>query len=376
MPPPNKLEPYKEEIMSLRESGMSAEKIRVAIQQKHGIEVSRKHVYVFIANRSKQDAFSKELEANDFEFVDKWSHGWLKTDGASIFIKNQQHEEDAFEALKEDFLAFVSSHAPAYPFIDRNALTEPHLLVVDPCDVHIGKLASIVETREEYNNSIAVQRVREGVDGIISKSAPYNVDKVLLIAGNDILHIDTVNRTTTAGTPQDTDGTWHECFMIAKMLLIEVIEKLMAIADVHVVFNPSNHDFMSGFFLLDSVKSWFRNCENVTWDSGMTHRKYFKYHENLIGTTHGDGAKQADLPLLMASESGEMWLSKHRYIYGHHVHHKIAKDYIGVSFEAMRSASSADGWHSRKGYQHAPKAMEGFLHHPMHGQVSRITHIF
>lgn len=373
MSAPNKLQPYREEIMSLSKSGVSQNKIRAILKDKYCLLTSRKHISIYLRNQNK---FAKELSINDFQNTDKWSYGWLKTKEASIFIKNEVEEKDNFKALTEEFLELVASHAPAYPLINRDALTEAHLLVVDPCDVHIGKLASVVETREEYNNSIAVQRVREGIDGIISKSMPYKVDKVLLIAGNDILHIDTIKRTTTGGTAQDTDGTWHECFIIAKKLMIEVMEKLLTIADVHVVFNPSNHDFMSGFFLLDSVKSWFRNCENITWDTDMTHRKYFKYHENLIGTTHGDGAKQADLPLLMASEAGQAWVSKHRYIYGHHIHHKVSKDYIGVTFESMRSPSSADGWHAKQGYQHAPKAIEGFLHHPIHGQVSRITHIF
>ena len=373
MPFNNKLSPYKDYILELREQGFSFAKIRDCIYEEHGVETSRKHINVFFNTQNK---FAKDLSDNGFEFADKWKHGWLKTKEASIFIRNEVPKDEEFNSLKEDFLEFVKKHSPAYPKIERPPHEDGHLLIIDPCDVHIGKLSSIAETREEYNTSIAVQRVRDGVNGIICKAAPYKVDKVMLVVGNDILHIDTIKRTTTSGTPQDTDGTWHECFMIAKKLLVEVIEMLVTIADVHVVFNPSNHDFMSGFFLIDSVKSWFRNSENITWDSDMCHRKYFRYHDNLIGTTHGDGAKQADLPLLMASEAGEGWLAKHRYIYGHHIHHKVSKDYIGVSFEVMRSPSSADGWHSKNGYQYAPKAIEGFLHHPKYGQVSRITHIF
>ena len=55
----------------------------------------------------------------------------------------------------------------------------------------------------------------------------------------------------------------------------------------------------------------------------MQNRKYFKYHNNLIGTTHGDGAKENDLPLLMAHEAKEDWaVVNHRYFYTHHIHHK------------------------------------------------------
>jgi hypothetical protein len=67
------------------------------------------------------------------------------------------------------------------------------------------------------------------------------------------LHTDTPRRTTTNGTPQDTDGMWYDNFLMAKQLYIDVIEVLLSIADVHFVFNPSNHDYTNGFFLADVI---------------------------------------------------------------------------------------------------------------------------
>ena len=96
---------------------------------------------------------------------------------------------------------------------------------------------------------------------------------------------------------------WYSNFLIAKKLYVDILEKLIQIADVHFTFNPSNHDYTNGFFLADVVKTHFRNCKNITFDTSISHRKYFTYGSNLIGTTHGDGAKQSDLPLIMANES-------------------------------------------------------------------------
>ena len=101
------------------------------------------------------------------------------------------------------------------------------------------------------------------------------------------------------------------------------------------------------------------------------------YGKNLIGMTHMDGAKVSDLPLLMAHEASLHWAyCPHRYIYGHHVHHKTSKDYMSVCVETLRSPSGTDSWHHRNGYQFAPKAIEAFLHHKEHGQVARLTHLF
>jgi hypothetical protein len=299
---------------------------------------------------------------------------WDKTKEYSVRVRPEVVQ---MESIGEELIKQMREYAPSYPKITREKVSDPHLLVVDPADVHIGKLARSFETGEDYDSEIAVQRVREGVKGIIDKSYGFNIDKILLVIGNDILHIDTPKRTTTSGTPQDTDGMWYENFLKAKSIYVEVIETLLNIADVHVTFNPSNHDYTNGFFLADVIKTWFKNLPNVSFDTSIAHRKYFMYGNNLIGTTHGDGAKLADLGSLMSIEARDHWSeATHRYIYTHHFHHKIAKDYINVTVESLRSPSAADSWHHRNGYQHAPKAIEGFIHHPQYGQIARLTHIF
>jgi hypothetical protein len=284
--------------------------------------------------------------------------------------------EKEIENLHKLFLEDLKNYSPKYNTYTREVKNEPHLLVIDPADIHIGKLCSAFEVGEEYNNQIAVQRVLSGVNGILDKVSSLNIDKILFVIGNDILHIDNPKRTTTGGTPQDTDGMWHSNFLIAKQLYVDIIEKLICVSNVEVVFNPSNHDYTNGFFLAQVIESHFRNCENVNFNCSISHRKYFVYGENLIGTSHGDGAKQIDLPMLMAHESKDWVNCKHKYFYIHHFHHKISKDYMSVCVEALRTPSGTDSWHHKNGYEHAPKAVEGFVHHKKHGQIMRITHLF
>jgi len=306
-------------------------------------------------------------------------HGWLKTKEASLFFNNPSYKNQRLkelEKLKETLISDLKKYTPAFPTIKRKPIKEGHLLVVDPADIHIGKLADSFETGEDYNNQIAVKRVREGVLGIIDKSQGFNIDQILFIGGNDILHVDQPGA-TTKGTRMDTDGMWYSNFLIAKNLYVDILEMLISIAPVHFVFNPSNHDMMSGFMLSDVIKTWFKKCKGITFDCSMAHRKGYKYGSNLIGTTHGDGAKTNDLPILMAQEFPIWWSqTKHRYVYTHHVHHKVQKDYHGISIESLRSPSGSDSWHHIKGFQHAPAAIEGFIHNKLHGQVARLTHLF
>jgi hypothetical protein len=300
-------------------------------------------------------------------------HYWYKSKVFSMFVKPKVNSK-TIEDLKEHLIKDIKTYKIKYPTIKRLKLKDNHCLVIDPADIHIGKLASDYETGDGYDNTTAVKRVHEGIDKILERTRSFNIDKIVLIIGNDILHTDNTRRQTTSGTPQDTDGQWYDNFLIAKKLYVDVIEKLVQLADVHVIHNPSNHDYMAGWYLAQVIDAWFKASKNVSFDVSIAHRKAFVYHNNLIGSTHGDGAKNQDLPLLMAQEYKQEWANtKHRYIYTHHVHHKTSKDYIGITVESSRSPSGTDSWHSRNGYQHAPKAIEAYLHHPEYGQIARFT---
>jgi len=307
-------------------------------------------------------------------------HLWKKTKQESVFIKNPLYvteEEKTYLDLRDQIVKDLEKYSPRFKKIIRKKSKESYCLVVDPADIHIGKLCTAFETGVEYNQQIAVKRVLDGVKGILNKAQGFDIDYIIFIGGNDILHTDTPRRTTTSGTPQDTDGMFYENFLMAKNLYVDLLEILIGVADVHFVYNPSNHDYTNGFFLADVIQTYFRNCKNITFDCSIAHRKYTTYGENtIIGTTHGDGAKQQDLGMLMSIEAKEHWAnSEHRYFYTHHVHHKTAKDLISCTVESLRSPSPADSWHHRNGYINKA-AVEGFIHSKTNGQIARLTHFF
>lgn len=332
---------------------------------------------------------------------------WIKTEDASIYVK-RDNGDLSYEDMRDEIIAEMQKHSPSYDVSKFKRTGDgKHLLVIDPADIHIGKLSRLFETGEKYDIETAVARVRDGVTTLLSKAQNFGIDKILFVIGNDVIHIDHPHRRTTAGTPQDTDGQWWEMFLEAKKCYIAAIETCALVADVHIVFCPSNHDYMSGWMLADSIYSWFRNHPAVSFGDNqrnisIAHRKYVVYGNNLIGLTHGDGAKESELSNLMQFEAREAWgKTKYAYVYVHHLHHKIRKtqgldskklekDHTGITVlnssntvapsdnvyvEYVRSPSPADGWHSRNGYQNQ-QAIEAFIHHEEYGQVARISHFF
>jgi hypothetical protein len=320
-----------------------------------------------------------------------------------IWLKPKSGKRNYFE-IREELIEGMKSFAPIYPIIKRTKHEDRKLLIVDPADPHFGKKSTIEETGQDTNNISTAERFASGIEGLINKTDCYKFEKIVLVGGNDSMHTDNPFGTTTSGTRQDTCGLWYENFIAAKNANIQAIDRLLTIADVHFVFCPSNHDFMTGFFLADTIQSWYANNKNITFDVTPIHRKYIHYGHSLLGLTHGDGAKESELSDLMKTEAKKAWsLSRFAYWIVHHRHHsdtkgykngkgvKMEKDYknltvfnTGLSLDPtdycfvqyMRSLSGTDRWHFTNGFVHAPKAMDALIIDPAYGQIDKITHLF
>ena len=325
---------------------------------------------VFKYRRIKEEAEREGVDPKNIH------SGWIKNKHASLYFKNNTFKSE-FEKLSKQLLKEAKEFIPEYVKIERQRYSDSHLMFIAPSDLHIGKLCRSFVSGQEYNSQEAVMRCLEGVRGCIQKASGFNVDKIVFLLSGDLLHIDNFAGTTTKGTKQDTDGLLSDHFIIAKRLMIEVIETLVQLADVHVIYTPGNHDNVIGFLVAQILQVHFKNNKNTSWDISLQMRKYYQYHQNLIASTHGDGIKTDILPMLMADECKQWSNTKYRYMFTQHIHHKISKDYPGVSLESLRSPSEADAWHHKAGYQSSNnKAIEGFLFHKSYGQIARITHLF
>mgnify|MGYP002737958459 CR=1 FL=1 len=323
-------------------------------------------------NQRHDPALLKECEAVGLP-IDQVSNYWYKGKHFSIHIGKKQV---SLEDISDLIIGEMKKHSPKYLTIKREVnKSNESMMEISPADIHIGKLCSAYETGDEYNEKIARERVLDGVSSLIAKSKMFGISESLLLIGNDILHTDNAKSTTTSGTFQDSTMMWYDAFNFAFKLYIEVIEMLQANSKLKIAYNPSNHDYVSGFMLARSIESWFRKTD-IQFDTSPSHRKYTRFGQNIIGSTHGDGAKEKDLPMLMAHETPYWNECKHRYIYTHHIHHKSAKDYMSVCVESLRSPSGTDSWHHRNGFAYSPKAVEAFIHHKDYGQVSRLTQYF
>lgn len=336
-----------------------------SIRRKHGIK--------------RENLFGRQLQEKGFN-SDSWKYGYVKDKdaGTTIFVRND--DSVSYEAIRDELIDSAKKHSPDYSPIAKHVSKEGHCYIIDPADLHIGKLATQEESGDTYNVKIAIDRANEGISRLLGFVDTENAPQFVFVVGNDILHTELNTRATTKGTPQSVDGEWFKAYRAARELYVNTIEKLMLVGRVHVIHNMSNHDYNTGWLLADSLSCWFNKAVNVSFDIGRTYRKYYRYGNSMMVFTHGDETTAKDLGRLMNTEQPEMYgRCRHKFAYLHHFHSykkqgqfftdRLAGiDKLDLTIEWLRSLSGTDTWHNNKGYK-SKKAISMFTHSLEDGQI-------
>ena len=361
------------------------------------------------ATNPRNKHIKEACEVGGIQRVSDLSHGWKIVkgedgNGYSLFFKNPLQDEEL------DFIDMVRNACQQNskpPKIQQQAKPKgTRLVLLSLADIHFLKLCVKSETGYEYNRKEARRRVLQGVQNLLNEINLKQVGRFLFVLGNDILHVDNAKKTTTAGTGQDVDGSIFQGFADAKESMVDAINILSEHAPVDLIHCMSNHDWTMGWALSQCVGEHFLNNKNVTstpYSLSESHRKYYKYGQNLLGLSHGDGAKEEKLYGLMVKEArAHISSSRNLYWILHHMHHKIRKsrgangafqiekDHVGMTtvkigtphiqgedimIEYVRTPSPPDGWHDRKGYSNR-QAAECYIFDPDQGMKTRHTEWF
>jgi len=263
------------------------------------------------------------------------------------------------EVRKDILVEEMGKHSPIYTYPYIETQLDRFMYEIDLFDVHYGKKAWEGETGENYDCKIAEARSLHAIAYHLNQLNGAVPELILFPIGNDFLHIDTPEGTTTRGTEQDSDDRLNMLFKNGIYLLVEMIEMCATIAPVEVLVVPGNHDWLSTINMATALECWFHNNERVTIDDSPKERKYKHYGSNLIGFVHGsrDDPPPDKLPLIMAEEMSDIWhLVKYKEWHTGHVHKKKEVKYLsadsfgGVTFEVIPSMTGTDKWHYQHGF--------------------------
>lgn len=286
-------------------------------------------------------------------------------------------------ALKESILADLRDHAPVYPSYSTPSIRDPaerHLLELCVFDPHFGKYAWREESGEDYDLKIAGERFLWAVEELLRRAHGFPLERIVIPVGNDALHADNAQNTTTGGTPQDVDSRWFKVFRTARLLYTHAIDRCLTIAPVDVVVVPGNHDRQSALALGEVLDAHYGRTERVHVNGGPRLRKYYEYGSNMILYTHGSEERPNNLPLLMATEEPQMWArTKYREAHTGHLHKKRETQFVGVDehngvrVRILGSLAGTDAWHHSRGFTQNWKAAEAFIWSRDGGLVGNVS---
>lgn len=65
--------------------------------------------------------------------------------------------------FRDELIKDIKAHAPEYRPIERAVVDDPHLLVIEASDIHLGKLSVPSETGQSYDMEIAYEKIIKGI---------------------------------------------------------------------------------------------------------------------------------------------------------------------------------------------------------------------
>jgi hypothetical protein len=343
-----------------------------------------------------QNGYDPERHRWQFGYIHLYNEEGKKE--ATPMVRNPQ----AFEETKANQEEFLKRLQKAAPRIRKSPVPTKTLAIPANFDVHIGKHCELIRTGNDYTPDKAVKQVLEGQAALFALTKPFGVTDILLPMGNDVVHVDNNNYTSTSGTPQDAYGSVESMMMLASEMYIRSIEGFAKNHNVWLTHVHSNHDRVAGWSVSQNVATYFRNHPRVhVHPSSIDQRpfKYFLFGNDLIVFAHMEGKVEEILGTIQEEISLVGKPISRIYVYIAHKHHKDVsmrgskviknkeKDFNGlttikhgapvtgrVHVEMVRSPSPADPWHALKGFHNTP-AVEMFLHNE-HSQFARFTHYF
>jgi hypothetical protein len=285
-------------------------------------------------------------------------------------LQREQDFRDELEALK----VLAKQEIGRVPKAVSTPKDTGILLEIATPDLHVGKLAHSIETGgRPYDVKIAIATFERALEALVARTAIYNVEEILLVAGNDLFNSDSPENETTAGTAVSCDGRFHKTFHHVRNMMVKAVERLRQIAKVHILIVPGNHDRQTAYHLGDSLECYFHADPQVRVTNTPAVRKYVEWGNCLIGFCHGDEGRRTEYAQLMAVENPQAWgRTLFREIHTGHYHKQQLEEFHGVRVRILSALCPPDDWHSANGYVGAIRQAEAFVWSKAEGLLAEV----
>jgi len=274
------------------------------------------------------------------------------------------------ESLEEAATAFEaeSYDPPRLRVRMTEAPSEPGSVVANAQDYHIGKRPAA--GADDWSVGGYCDRLVGAFErGLEQAARSAQLDRVYLVVGGDLVHVDTGAGTTTSGTPQDLAVGPTEALKASVEAMVQHVDLARQVAsEVRLVGLTGNHDKVLSQACFEAVRQRFHSTSGVSI-AGTGERIYDVYGDRLLAFTHGDMKKKVFRKIgdTITSECRDI-ISETRdtTLFTGHYHFK-ARDVIDESGRLQLQAPSPspdDEYHVGEGYVGARKQIQLYLTRP------------
>lgn len=299
----------------------------------------------------------EEIIANHKLDITKWklSSYWSKQKGdnkwlVSALISQIRGEEK----IGVDFVELLNRYETKYKpisekeLIQNNKYSSPSCLLLSLPDLHLDKYCLDKRTAEKQcdNYSTILEKL------LYKSYSSHLIEEIVFVIGNDFYHTDSLNNTTTKGTPLQVNAEWTDAYELGFDLMIKSINKLKQFClKLHIVLVPGNHSYSKEFYLVHALENYFKSDSNITFDRTSQGLKVKQYGETLFCFNHGNNINDK-LPLAFATTFHKEWGNcKYKEIILGDKHHnsermiKSQGEAMGVRMRILPSLTGTDQWH-------------------------------
>lgn len=262
------------------------------------------------------------------------------------------------------------------PPVIRAPRAQGHMMAeVNIADLHLGRLSWHGDTSCNYDHRIARDMFSAIVSEVYHELKGKPLEYITFVWSNDFFNSDTVLKTTTNGTPQDTDIRWQKLFNIGTEMLVDAITMLSGLAPVRTFYTASNHDKMTSYHAIKYLEAWFRKDKDIDINTDAKARKYQLYGNTLLGYAHGAAEKPARLASMMPNEARALWGNAvTREMHAAHLHSEHAIEEVnGVIVRRISSPTASDTWTDEAGFGTAVRKAQTFLYERERGLLQIIN---
>ena len=184
-------------------------------------------------------------------------------------------------------------------------------------------------------------------------------DTIYIPIGHDLIHVNDSKNRTANGTIVETidiPNAWKDAFTFYSNIIEASLKQSINVVSDYVCGNH-DADLTWGFMQALEVK-----FPQVKWDTSMENKKYFKWNEVLLVSTHGERGLKRVTNTLITKYRDLMVGAKCIEIYSGHIHNQQVSDNYGILVRSLPTSAKEDDWHVSQSFEGSVKNSQVFVY--------------